>query len=321
MNVSEQITKGLDRIKKARNVNKEYQLDLLTNENVTSVCVGNKIIRGINTGEPCITVAVKKKEDVSKLDRIPKMINGVKTDIVVEDTAKAMWHNPREKFTPPTGGISIGPYGSLSAGTVGCYVLKDGCNTRCGLTNAHVLPYCSGVDSSTQPWGRCQTHNIVLQPSIIDDPNASVIGILDSYVGIGATSYQKVDAAIFVCPTLDSDVNDIPGASPLHYTPNYALIGDLVVKSGRTTNVTHGYITGLDAAVNVAYTKCDGTSITQTFINQIKTDPIVEPGDSGSVLIDYKGTAPVIGLCFAGSETASFANEFGDVQAALSIHF
>ena len=88
-----------------------------------------------------------------------------------------------------------------------------------------------------------------------------------------------------------------------------ALIGDLVQKSGRTTEHTvNGEITSVDATINVNY----GGIRMATFTDQII---ISQPGfsaggDSGSLVLDMNNCA--VGKLFAGSDQITIANHIGN---------
>ena len=91
--------------------------------------------------------------------------------------------------------------------------------------------------------------------------------------------------------------------TPMHTTMT-PTVGMYVKKVGRTTGLTHGQIGAVNVTVQVSYT--NGTA---TFTNQIYItgSNFINAGDSGSLLVTESGNYP-IGLCFAGSSTAAFAN-------------
>ncbi|MEK6575434.1 MAG: hypothetical protein AABZ58_14085, partial [Chloroflexota bacterium] len=82
-----------------------------------------------------------------------------------------------------------------------------------------------------------------------------------------------------------------------------------VRKSGRSTGLTTGEITVLDAAVNVGY----GGGRTARFEGQIITGPMSRPGDSGSLLV-AGDSLRAVGLLFAGSDQVTIYNP---IQAVL----
>jgi hypothetical protein len=70
--------------------------------------------------------------------------------------------------------------------------------------------------------------------------------------------------------------------------------GVQVKKSGDKTGLTFGAVTGLGATVGPYFV--NGTSVKYT--RAIVTNGMSEPGDSGSILLDYMNRA--VGLLFGG---------------------
>jgi len=98
-------------------------------------------------------------------------------------------------------------------------------------------------------------------------------------------------------------------------------IYELVCKSGRTSERNEGLFFGW-ADIEVGYDTGVGF-----FRDQLAFSPILEGGDSGSLLLRKADKKPV-GLCFAGSSDLSFANpiekvveELESLETNKSIHF
>ena len=94
------------------------------------------------------------------------------------------------------------------------------------------------------------------------------------------------------------------GAPVSMHTTMTPTVGMYVKKVGRTTGFTHGRVGAVNVTVEVSYNQ--GTA---TFVNQIYVTgtSFLQAGDSGSLLVTESGNYPV-GLCFAGSDNAAFAN-------------
>jgi len=92
-----------------------------------------------------------------------------------------------------------------------------------------------------------------------------------------------------------------------------ATIGAVVRKSGRTTGLTEGHVTAIDAVVEVDY----GGGKTAMFRGQIVSDLLSKGGDSGSLIVDDRRRA--VGLLFAGGPTTTLINPIGAVMQALEI--
>src|SRR3989441_1066433 len=89
-------------------------------------------------------------------------------------------------------------------------------------------------------------------------------------------------------------------------------IGMRVRKSGRTTGVTEGRITAIDAVVEVDY-----GGPTAIFREQIVSDLLSKGGDSGSLVVDEVRHA--VGLLFAGGATTTLINPIAAVAHFLDI--
>lgn len=75
-------------------------------------------------------------------------------------------------------------------------------------------------------------------------------------------------------------------------------VGETVIKSGRTTGVQKGTVLSVRTTVRVDY-----GCLIRTVYNTIVTTKILEPGDSGSVVVTQDGT--FVGQGFAGSPSVS----------------
>lgn len=90
-------------------------------------------------------------------------------------------------------------------------------------------------------------------------------------------------------------------------------VGDLVKKTGRTTNISFGRVISVDATIDVNY----GAAGTARFKDQILTTNISAGGDSGSLVTSLDNVA--VGLLFAGSSVVTVANHIENVRALLRI--
>src|SRR5258708_23141072 len=87
-----------------------------------------------------------------------------------------------------------------------------------------------------------------------------------------------------------------------------ALLGLNVQKYGRTTHLTHGQITGVNATVTVCY---DGACLKSArYVNQLIISPggFSGGGDSGSLIVTDDANLNPVALLFAGSATVTIAN-------------
>ncbi len=89
------------------------------------------------------------------------------------------------------------------------------------------------------------------------------------------------------------------------------LLGLNVQKYGRTTKLTHGQITGINATVTVCYEVFFGFCIKAArFVDQLVIEPgtFSGGGDSGSLIVTDDGNKNPVALLFAGSSTQTIAN-------------
>jgi hypothetical protein len=165
--------------------------------------------------------------------------------------------------------------------------------------------------------------NRILQPGFYDTRcrfrGNNIIGTLSGWVPIVFNGINTVDAAIALSsPDLIGNSTPPDGyGTPKSATAGPSLNAD-VQKYGRTTSLTKGMITGINATIMVGY-----SSGYATFVNQIvisSSGPFIKPGDSGSLLVTDPGLNPV-GLLFAGdsSGTMAIANPINDVLNSFGV--
>ena len=220
--------------------------------------------------------------------------------------------SPTSRWTRPVPiGISTGNEGECSSGTIGCRVTGNG--KVYALSNNHVFALENRAPKDSE----------ILQPGRYDtscsiDPD-NVIGTLADFASISFTTTNTVDCAI----ALSSTAN-LGNATPSngYGTPKSATVpatlSMAVQKYGRTTSLTKGTITGINATISVGY-----SSGTATFVNQIivqSRKAFIKAGDSGSLLVTDPGKNPV-GLLFAGNSSGTYAvaNHIEDVLSALGV--
>jgi len=236
---------------------------------------------------------------------IPKTLDGVAVQVVVTGKIYALV-DPTAKFPQPVPiGVSTGNVGECSAGTIGCRVTDTQGNVY-ALSNNHVYALENTASDNSE----------VLQPGLYDTDCVysadNVIGTLADFEPIvfHPRANNTIDAAI-AAVIKDNGIPRVGTATPEggYGTPSSttveATLGMAVQKYGRTTGLTAGAITGINATVRVRY-----SSGSARFVGQIIIEPggFSEPGDSGSLIVtDDDGKNPV-GLLFAGSSSMTVAN-------------
>jgi len=259
---------------------------------------------GVSYGSPKIRLYVESKEHARS---VPRFMFGVPVEVKVIGRVRFLPRyvanvvvNRTAKVRPLVGGISVGNELLKAAGTI-AVITYDGYL----LTNAHVIAFGS-FDGDFASVGTG-----VVQPGLYDDPNAEVIGRLEDY---GIIRYNDVNAANFFDAAIASvDVNALRGMVLCKgkiickidgYTD--ANVGDVVLKSGRTSGATEHIVTDTNATVKV-YVNSNKWAV---FRDCIMLEPRVLPGDSGS-LVYMKRKA--VGLVFAGSDKVGIACKIGKV--------
>lgn len=308
---------------------------LLNRANVVGVGIGYKVKRGLKTAKLCLTVLVEQKMPLTMLaqaDIIPAFIAGYPTDVVASGTFHALGTMQNLEVAAP--GMSIGHY-RITAGTFGALVFDTATGTQLILSNNHVL-----ANSSNGRDQRAYVGDPILQPGPIDGGRLpeSVIANLTRFQPLTflAASESMLAAAALktetgqnesVLATPLTNVVDAAVAKPLAsalVTSEIQGIGQvtgtreaeldlLLQKSGRTTGVTQGIVLLLNAVVRVSY----GPAGTAIFTDQIISDLVSAPGDSGSLVVDNE--RKTVGLLFAGGNGLTVCNRIAQVEQLLQV--
>ena len=279
-------------------------------------------------GQPAVLVLVESFAK-ARGSQIPTMLDGLPVVVRItgqisalkkggipatpgeEDTKTVCEPDPTVKFDRSVPiGVSTG-HPDITAGTIGARV-TDGIGIY-ALSNNHVYADENQADYNDE----------VLQPGEYDGgtmgPNATIIdgdeiGTLHDYeeIEFSTSAVNVIDAAL-----AESSQELIGNATPCdgYGAPKSSTLAPRVnlkvKKYGRTTGLTVGIITAINATVNVGY-----DSGTARFVNQIIIGPggFSAGGDSGSLIVaDGKGKTKAdnrkpVGLLFAGSSTITVAN-------------
>lgn len=327
----------------AREIYQQVLPDLFKRQNVVACGLGYKTSEGQTTSELSLIVSVTQKvprEQLMPQDIIPKSLEGMLTDVVETGRIRAqMPEDPRGRFRPAQPGISIG-HRDITAGTFGLLVQRNGAPLI--LSNNHVLADSNAAqigDPIYQPGpadGGTKSDRIAALTEFApldfgDNPSqcqiANSIAKLLNFVARATGSSHRLQSV-----QQTSGVNTMDAALAQPDTPalvipeilslglptgvNTPALGMQVQKMGRTTSLTTGYITQIDVTVSVDY-----AGRTARFTDQIITNSMSSPGDSGSGILDIDRRA--VGLLFAGSTTVTIFTpiqrilDYFDVQLAI----
>lgn len=264
---------------------------------------------------------------------IPQELDGVPVQVIVTGKFYALPQpttppgqedrvDPTAWFERPVPiGVSTG-HPDITAGTIGCRVKDDGDNVY-ALSNNHVYANCNNAEIGDD----------VLQPGAFDGGGAGdEIGTLFDYVPIDFTGFDnEVDAAIASTTTVEVDNATplggygIPSSAILSPENPEELLGVPVQKYGRTTGLTKGIVSDVEAIVNVGYGDVDGDgeSDVARFVGQIMIVgdkcKFSRGGDSGSLIVTNDDECKPVGLLFAGGGRWTIANPINEVLDALDV--
>ncbi len=275
-----------------------YKKSLFKKKNVCGVGLGYKVVSGHILDEPCITVAVTKKEDVDKKDFIPPKIWGVETDVVEVGDLEEMW---RKKHRPCKLGSSCSSE-KLTACSLGLPVYDEDGNSYL-LMNEHC----------THPEG-WEEDDLLLQPAPADGGRErDKIGKIGNYCFGVKSGKENIDASL--CPIEEEIVHrDVAGMEyeeETEYVTQKHILKD-ILGGGRTIGrLAKGAVIAYDFEAQVWGSE-NGERVLRKYpdcilaINHDQTGPIVMGGDSSSIrFIDGK---PLL-QTFAGSDTAAIFNQ------------
>jgi hypothetical protein len=326
-----------------RRVKERHKEAILAKPNVVGVGLGYKVRGKHKTDELSVVALVRQKLPKAGLAPealVPPQIDQVPTDVVEVGDLRALQART-DRWRPAPAGVSVGHY-LVTAGTLGCIVYDQATGSRLILSNNHVLANSNDaeigdpiVQPGTVDGGQVETDTIAHLERFcpIDFSTAPPTCSLATGVANAAnwlarlvgsrhrfrveqsdpTASNLVDAAV-ARPLDDGDISAeileigvIEGTVP-------AALGMGVRKSGRTTELTTGTITVLNATVSVGY----GLGRVAQFENQIVTSNMSQGGDSGSLLV-AGDSLHAVGLLFAGSDQVTIHSPIESVLQCLEV--
>lgn len=304
----------------------KYSEEWLANDEIVGTAIGRS-----DTGR--LAIMVLGRSDRAAVSRIvPQQVDGVPVEVRVtgplvsidniptgpqtstENLAMAVEGiGPMSRYTRPVPiGVSTGNVGECSSGTIGVRV-RRGAKTF-ALSNNHIYAL----------ENQAEFGSAVVQPGLYDTGCsvrlADTLGILTAYIPIRFDgSVNLIDAAIArttrasLGTATPADGYGVPKSRVVR-----AQIGLPVQKYGRTTALTFGTVTMVNAYVTVGYTSGTAVFLGQTIVET--SVPFIGPGDSGSLLVTQEDASPV-GLLFAGNQsgTYSIANPIQRVLGLLGV--
>lgn len=270
---------------------------------VTAVDVGSKYSDGESTDVEAIRIHVKKKKPKAALEAaeiFPESIDDVPVDVIEANYeprnsighAKVS-HDRRSRFDIIQPGISVAHY-RRGAGTIGLIVQDRESGELAILSNWHVL--CG--DRSAQ------RGDTILQPGPVD---GGTVG-QDTIALLGTSILSEDgDAAIALLNNSRQWHYNQFGTNDTIAGSRNPRKGDILKKSGRSTEITFGRVDGIGCYYldySVGRRKVDGFKIVSRKPGNPGNEEISAPGDSGSLWYDPE-TLEGVGLHFAGETDMS----------------
>jgi hypothetical protein len=280
---------------------------LLRIQGVVGTAVGR-----LPNGQPVVRIFLAH----AGVRNLPAALDGVPTRTEVTGLFMAR-SDPTTQQRPAPLGFSVG-HPAITAGTIGARVV-DGSGNVYVLSNNHVLANSNDANIGDPEY----------QPGPYDGGTATdQFATLSAFKSIvfTSTASNTIDAAIAL-----SNPTNLGNATPTddgYGAPSSTIFGDAdgdglfdnkndllgleVQKYGRTTKLTTGQITGINATVSICYEALLGILCLKSaqFVDQIIIGPagFSDGGDSGSLIVTNDGNENPVALLFAGSSTETIAN-------------
>lgn len=298
------------RFERAWQAQERYQRGLFQRRGVVGVALGENA-----AGEPVVRIFT----DQPGIAGLPAVLDDQKVEVVVtgpfisgELAAQAGASAPTDRWPRPVPiGVSVA-HQDVTAGTIGCQLFQSsGCHTNYFvLSNNHVLAN-SNLGVAGDP---------VMQPGPADGgsmPN-DYLGVLAQFepVVISSTASNLMDAAIAqVTPDMSTYTTPPDGYGAPRSSTVTAYVNQPVRKYGRTSRMTTGRVTAINASIQVNYSGGTAQFVQQMVITGDNNAPFSEPGDSGSLVVVASGAnaRKTVGLIFAGAGNVSAANPIGPI--------
>lgn len=270
-------------------------------------------------GRPVVKIYIES----AGVPGLPSRLDGVPVEVEVTGEIVAQ--------TSPIGVSSGTERLIVYRGFLYCTVGTLGARAKAGtsvyaLSNAHVYAL-----QGSQPYGTVQTGengDRILQPGRADMAGCgsqqqiddAFIGRLWTYVPIvfSRKANNTVDAALATTSTAEvGTATPANGYGTPSSTTLPAALGQDVQKYGRTTGLTTGTVTGVNATVLVRYDKGLARFVNQVVV-QGSAGAFSAGGDSGSLIVTQNGNFPVA-LLFAGSSSSTIGNPIDLVLGAFGV--
>jgi hypothetical protein len=285
---------------KAIRVKERYEDLWLSFPGIHGVCVAYKTIGGRNAGLPSIRLFTTRKAPGTLLPpalKIPPLVDGVPTDIVERPPihpiplaaakARGAAEADTRRYRPVPGGVQINParrgYGTLGAFVVPAYP-GSAAEEVYILSNYHVIS--ASGEAIYQPDSNGNGENLFAHAAYGD-------------------YYEDADAAVarLTRPedALRGEIRDIGAISGSHRITADD-IGKTVIKRGRTTLVTKGYVAEVEATIETINRVMRHQIVV---FNETPYSDFSLAGDSGSLVVLDGSGGKAVGLLWGGTDATA----------------
>ena len=296
--------------------------------NLVGVGIGHADAANPNSEKAAVWFFLAAEDETNGL---PKRIRSAPCMSIVTGRPIAGALNPlARRIRPVVAGFSVG-HVNVTAGTIAdaVYELLPGANVNPPMQGIGIPPryFILSNNHVLANINRGVPGDPVLQPGPLDGGTVAndQVAVLTRFVPLDLfpplplpQHRNVVDAAI--AEVLDSQDVDrmVHWIGRIDGWRIFGLPGQLVRKTGRTTNYSQGRIQFVNAVIDVNYP----TGQVGRFRDQIITTLMSAPGDSGSAVITLdlprSGTF-MLGLLFAASPTISVMNRVDHVRSSLRV--
>lgn len=274
--------------------------------NAVLVMPSTKVTDGVDTGNPCITFGVVKKQDVKGRIKIPKRLYGVKTDVI--EVGEVLAFQDNNVYNPLKGG---------------CEIQFDPVQAKLTLTGVFDDFYVKIKNKAISLLGGLESFIPILEGKNFK-PDSTLYALSNSHGGdvrnkqkmVGTKIRQPFNGRVIgeiveVCTPLEDprfdtvkiQLTEVPSREVLQIGKvkgvNNPVKGLKLQKYGRTSNYTTGTVVAYPVSVDIKF----GSNVIQ-MQDMVMTTKMLEPGDSGSAMYDLDGRWVAQGN--AGSELYSF---------------
>lgn len=285
---------------------------------------------GAPPGEPVLTLYVAEPIDVEEAKAVLVDSMGVSAassddvplNVIHSHHFDAFSH--RARYRPAPAGVSIG-HCKVTAGTLGGWTRGAPGTTRYNrlllLSNNHVI-----ANSNNAAYG-----DAIIQPGTYDGGKCTVadrIAILERFVPIRFTGVcNYVDCGTGWCwPNLVRRDYIYRTSSGYAYfrvgnSPVVGVRNLWVGKTGRTTQLTRGYIVDVNWSGKVNYGSGRVAMFCDQMVVRAPSGEFSAGGDSGSLIWTWDARRAPTGLLFAGGGGLTIANKIHRVLGSLGIVF